>query len=56
MKDPIRTMNASNGFSSGYQSDPYNSVMSQGLPAALTHSGKQTKAKTQNRLQGKEKE
>jgi len=49
-------MGSSNGFSSGYTSDPYNSIMSQGLPASITHSSKSTKAKNQNRLQGKEKE
>jgi uncharacterized protein YlxW (UPF0749 family) len=42
---------------SGYNSDPYNSVMSSGLPGSLTHSQRPTKAKaSQNRLQAKEKE
>lgn len=44
-------------LSAGYNSDPYNSVMSQGLPASLTHSNRPVKAKaSQNRLQAKEKE
>lgn len=56
-KDILHALGSSNGFSSGYSSDPYNSVMSSGLPATLSHSNRPTKAKaTQNRLQTKEKE
>ena len=56
-KDLIKALGSSNGFSSGYGSDPYNSVMSAGLPAPHTHPARPTKAKAaQSRLQGKEKE
>lgn len=56
-KDVLHALGSSNGFSSGYSSDPYNSVMSSGLPATLSHSNRPTKAKaTHNRLQTKEKE
>ena len=56
-KDILHALGSSNGFSSGYSSDPYNSVMSAGLPATLTHSNRPAKGKaTQNRLQTKEKE
>ena len=48
-------MGASNGFSSGYNSDPYSSVMSQGLPQSLTNSTRPAKQKP-NRLGAKEKE
>jgi hypothetical protein len=43
---------------SGYNSDPYNSVMSaNGLPVSLTNSNRPSKAKaSHNRLQAKEKE
>lgn len=54
-KDILHALGSSNGFSSGYSSDPYNSVMSSGLPATLSHSNRPTKAK-HNRLQAKEKE
>ena len=55
-KDILHAMGASNGFSSGYNSDPYSSVMSQGLPTSLTGSTRPTKGKAQNRLHTKEKE
>lgn len=55
-KDILQALASSNGFSSGYASDPYNSVMSGGLPATITHSAKPTKAKAHNRLLAREKE
>jgi len=56
-KDLIKALGSSNGFSSGYGSDPYNSVMSSGLPLSLAHSNRPTKGKAPpHRLQGKEKE
>ena len=55
-KDILKALGSSNGFSSGYGSDPYNSVMSSGFPPALTNSGKQSKAKAPNRLLAREKE
>ena len=56
-KDILHALGSSNGFSSGYNSDPYHSMMSQGLPASLTHSTRPTKAKAnQNRMHAKEKE
>jgi len=56
-KDILHALGSSNGFSSGYSSDPYHSMMSQGLPASLTHSTRPAKTKaTQNRMQAKEKE
>ena len=39
-KDVLHALGSSNGFSSGYSSDPYNSVMSSGLPATLSHSNR----------------
>jgi len=39
-KDILKALGSSNGFSSGYGSDPYNSVMSSGFPPALTNSNK----------------
>ena len=55
-KDILKALGSSNGFSSGYGSDPYNSVMSSGFPPPLTNSGKQSKAKAPNRLLAREKE
>ena len=56
-KDLMKGLGASNGFSSGYGSDPYNSVMSAGLPASIAHSTRPGKGKAAGtRLQGKEKE
>lgn len=56
-KDILHALGSSNGFSSGYHSDPYNSVMSQGLPTTLSHSTRPTKSKaSHNRLNAKEKE
>ena len=53
----MKGLGASNGFSSCYGSDPYNSVMSSGLPNSISHSTRPTKAKAAGgRLQGKEKE
>jgi hypothetical protein len=50
-KDILHALGASNGFSSGYSSDPYHSMMSQGLPSSLTHSTRPNKTKaTQNRM------
>ena len=49
-KDVLHALGSSNGFSQGYASDPYTSVMSAGLPASLSHSTRPTKAKAQNRL------
>lgn len=56
-KDILHALASSNGFSSGYHSDPYNSVMSSGLPTTLSHSTRPTKSKaSHNRLNAKEKE
>jgi hypothetical protein len=50
-KDLMKGLAASNGFSPGYGSDPYGSVMSSGLPASYTHPTKLTKGKAgQSRL------
>lgn len=55
-KDILHALGSSNGFSSGYSTDPYHSVMSSGLPATLSHSNRPAKGKAANRLQAKEKE
>lgn len=53
----MKALGSSNGFTSGYGSDPYNSVMSSALPTSVGHSTRPTKAKApHNRMQGKEKE
>jgi len=46
-KDLMKALGSSNGFNSGYGSGPeaYNSVMSGGLPASITHSTRPTKGK-----------
>lgn len=52
-KDILKALGSSNGFNS----DPYNSIMSSGLPSSITHSGRPTKSKVSgNRLLTKEKE
>ena len=40
----LKNLASSNGFNTGYTSDPYHSTMSSGLPAAL-NTTKQTKSK-----------
>ena len=43
--------------SNGFNSDPYNSIMSSGLPSSITNSGRPTKSKISgNRVLAKEKE
>ena len=55
-KDFNKVFSNSNGFS-GFNSDPYNSVLSgSNLPASLTNSGKQTKAKIAGKVGPREKE
>lgn len=50
-------MAESNGFSSGYNSDPYNSVMSQGgLPTTFNLSNRPHKGNKGSKMQAKEKE
>lgn len=56
-KDILHALGSSNGFSSGYSSDPYNSVISSGLPNTVNYSNRPSKSKGgQNRFQMKEKE
>ena len=57
-KDFMKTLNASNGFGSGYSSDPYTSGMSSGLPATFNgSSNRPSKGKIpQNKGGTKEKE
>jgi hypothetical protein len=43
-KDIVQVLSSSNGFS-GYQSDPYNSVMSGSLPTSINHAVRLTKTK-----------
>ena len=52
----MHALGSSNGFSSGYGSDAYNSVISSALPATITHSNRPTKSKAPNRLLAREKE
>jgi len=54
-KDILQAFNSSNGFNSGYNSDPYASVISSGYPQLVPQTQKQTKTKA-SRIQGKEKE
>lgn len=55
-KDILQALSTSNGFQSGYHSDPYSSVIGSGggLPTTITHSNRTGKSK--NRMLAKEKE
>ena len=54
-KDILQALSTSNGFQSGYHSDPYSSVIGSGggLPTTITHSNRTGKSK--NRMLAKEK-